>query len=943
MRPAAKICLLPLVVLFVLAFPKLDAGSSPPTGHETLWCMDCHTFHGATNLALVKGTINTPNSGQRQVVFQAREGPGSFADGDGVYDGICEVCHTATVHHRNDPSGDHAHFPGANCTACHRHADQFQPSFPGGDHPQAQTDCANCHADKETQKADLLGMHHYECQKCHPTNFAATILGPIGTWDGECSTCHNPTRPETGNRDVPTKGHRCVVCHGEQRSTADSETIHKKHAKSANCVVCHGFIPKTGTVVGSGSREVCKVCHAGGKNASIITIHEKHAIQGLSCLECHDGERPAVDVTDGAPVGSATNVCQICHTDKEPSDFDGNSENLHKKHARKSLDCGACHLQANLQDDAQPMPAIDDPVRALVDRSGYNECALCHSGIDSGSSLDVHKRHLKEQWQWCYNCHEGTDGRPQGLEPPVTEPAQACALCHDTKSYQDQFPFGIHEEHARKLKCYACHQATPPLFDWPAAWMISGAAPGAGTGPLLVTGVAASDGTKTDKVRVTWNAAAGATGYEVWRSTSNSSGSAQRIAPSVSGTKYDDTSASVGTTYWYWVKAENAHGTSGFSASASGHRALPRELIVDNRDPGFRVVAGTWGTYPQYGYRHDDSDGGDFRYGGSGSGGCQWSVDIPVEGMWEVSAWWVGYSGCGTNVPYVVHDVGGPTTVRMNQTANGKDWKQNVGTFHLRQGPAVVEITRRANGLVFADAVRFRYVGPVPQEPSTIISALAAASPVGEPFLYTIKAKGTTPVNFNATGLPGWLRFDGGTTLSGTPGEQDIGECPPITLTATNALGSDEQTLQITVVVPDIIVDNVAPGFTVVSGTWKTYPTVGYSDANPSGGSFRHKGPASGASRCRWTASLPVKGIWEVSAWWAPYSGCGSNVPFTVHHVGGTTTVRKSQKIDGRNWTQRLGEFHLAAGPAVVEISDAANGTVFADAVRFRYVGPPTP
>jgi len=90
--------------------------------------------------------------------------------------------------------------------------------------------------------------------------------------------------------------------------------------------------------------------------------------------------------------------------------------------------------------------------------------------------------------------------------------------------------------------------------------------------PSPATGVLATGGTYPDKVRVTWNGVSGATSYEVWRHTSNDSGSATQIDASVGGTSYDDTTATAGTTYYYWVKAKNEYGTSGFSTPDTGYR-----------------------------------------------------------------------------------------------------------------------------------------------------------------------------------------------------------------------------------------------------------------------------------------------------------------------------------------------------------------------------------
>jgi len=91
------------------------------------------------------------------------------------------------------------------------------------------------------------------------------------------------------------------------------------------------------------------------------------------------------------------------------------------------------------------------------------------------------------------------------------------------------------------------------------------------TVPAVPTGVAASDGTYTDRVRVTWTASTGATSYEVWRNTANNAATASKVS-SPPGSPYDDMSAVSGKTYYYWVKAKNSAGTTGFSSSDSGWR-----------------------------------------------------------------------------------------------------------------------------------------------------------------------------------------------------------------------------------------------------------------------------------------------------------------------------------------------------------------------------------
>ncbi len=97
----------------------------------------------------------------------------------------------------------------------------------------------------------------------------------------------------------------------------------------------------------------------------------------------------------------------------------------------------------------------------------------------------------------------------------------------------------------------------------------------------------ASDGTFSTKVRVTWNVLQGAAQYEVWRHTSNNSAGATKLT-TVSTLAYDDTGATAGQMYYYWIKGKSAQGTSPFSDPDTGWRKLPA--------PG--SVAATKGTRP---------------------------------------------------------------------------------------------------------------------------------------------------------------------------------------------------------------------------------------------------------------------------------------------------------------------------------------------------------
>jgi S-formylglutathione hydrolase FrmB len=108
--------------------------------------------------------------------------------------------------------------------------------------------------------------------------------------------------------------------------------------------------------------------------------------------------------------------------------------------------------------------------------------------------------------------------------------------------------------------------------------------------PSVPTNVQASDGTYMDKVQVTWTASSGATSYTVYRATSTSRWVTKVVIGSTSNTSYDDTTASVGRSYYYWVKASNSYGTSAYSAYDKGYRS-------DGRPPVPTNVQASDGTY----------------------------------------------------------------------------------------------------------------------------------------------------------------------------------------------------------------------------------------------------------------------------------------------------------------------------------------------------------
>ena len=109
--------------------------------------------------------------------------------------------------------------------------------------------------------------------------------------------------------------------------------------------------------------------------------------------------------------------------------------------------------------------------------------------------------------------------------------------------------------------------------------------------PDKPTNVQASDGTFTDRVRVSWYASASATHYEVYRATSASGN--KTLLGSVTSTSFDDMNALTGTVYYYWVKACNDSGCSDYSVSDIGYKFINYQIylpyILQNSLAGVRL------------------------------------------------------------------------------------------------------------------------------------------------------------------------------------------------------------------------------------------------------------------------------------------------------------------------------------------------------------------
>ena len=91
------------------------------------------------------------------------------------------------------------------------------------------------------------------------------------------------------------------------------------------------------------------------------------------------------------------------------------------------------------------------------------------------------------------------------------------------------------------------------------------------TAPRTPTNVRASDGEHSDKIRISWNHVSSASSYSIYRSSRSNSG--YSVIGTISGSPYDDTLATAGTTYYYKLKACTGAGGGGTCGDLSGYNS----------------------------------------------------------------------------------------------------------------------------------------------------------------------------------------------------------------------------------------------------------------------------------------------------------------------------------------------------------------------------------
>jgi len=137
-----------------------------------------------------------------------------------------------------------------------------------------------------------------------------------------------------------------------------------------------------------------------------------------------------------------------------------------------------------------------------------------------------------------------------------------------------------------------------------------------------------------------------------------------------------------------------------------------------------------------------------------------------------------------------------------------------------------------------------------------------------------------------------------------------------------------------------LIFDNDDNGFsaTYAEDAWQTYISEGGQHFGDSHVFNRQVG--SGTDVATWSFSVPAPGVYAVYAWWWEGSWRPTDVPYTISHVDGSTTVRVNQQVSGGKWN--LYAF-IDAGSVSISDDVSSGRDVVADAIALAYAGPLVP
>jgi hypothetical protein len=237
----------------------IKAVDTPTANTITVTGNSCTYLYPPTTFAAIYGqyikdTIDV-NGTNKQVKFFDQTGNNSYADGDGTYNGVCEVCHTQTDHFRNNgeaPDQNHSNIgedEGTNCIFCHNHIDGLShfasegmgcDACHGKDSDNGGAGTTASHSTHMENDADDLKGPHTDCFDCHDIDNFPKFADGADTLAATtvCDNCHSPGGGYNGVAMAKANWDTGIY---------ESNGVTLRSGKDLWCATCHDYEPAFST------------------------------------------------------------------------------------------------------------------------------------------------------------------------------------------------------------------------------------------------------------------------------------------------------------------------------------------------------------------------------------------------------------------------------------------------------------------------------------------------------------------------------------------------------------------------------------------------------------------------------------------------------------------------------------------------------------------------
>jgi hypothetical protein len=264
--------------------------------------------------------------------------------------GYCQVCHTQTAYHRNNPAA------GASTPSAHTKAGFMQ-----------------CHDGSTTNTACAPEVH---CGDCHEHN--NSFVGVNNNLP--CQQCHDQPQP-------PSTGERPIITTMFDTANVVSSHIPNGTPTQPDCVVCHGQHTHDKSVYGLDADD--GTTKWGTANPDTLAtgagvVFEPH------CLSCHDGSADSLDGTDPDRTATSPFIGANPPPVIDQADWDASG------HTTSPVTCvgngaNGCHSSGHGTDEVSLL-ATPAPIAGLTTNIS-SLCVNCHqsggvSTIDVRSTFD---------------------------------------------------------------------------------------------------------------------------------------------------------------------------------------------------------------------------------------------------------------------------------------------------------------------------------------------------------------------------------------------------------------------------------------------------------------------------------------------------------------------------------------------------------------------------